>query len=98
MSYETGTAICEHEWEEYDDPAAYNDGFNAPVVAICRKCGAWQDIRHKYVGSNKIEWYKTLLFIPVFLFIILYLVLIAPIIMVISAIRDEFFSKGKAGR
>ena len=56
MSSETGNSKCEHNWEEYDDPAAYNDGFNCPVVAICSKCGAQQDIRHKYAGTNKTEW------------------------------------------
>lgn len=94
MSLESGTSICEHEWEEHYDPAAYNDGFYSLVGVSCRKCGAQQDIR-RYVGSKKTEWNKILLFIAVFPLIILYLV-IAPFIMLVGAIKDEFFSKGKA--
>jgi len=97
MRLETGTSICDHEWEEYDDPAAYNDGLNSPGTAICRKCGAEQDIRQQYADSNKTEWYKTLLFIPVFLLFIVYMVMIAPILLLIDSVKDEYFSKEKAG-
>lgn len=97
MSSETGNLVCEHEWIEYDDPAAYNDGFNCPTVAICNKCGAQQDIRHKYAGTDKLKWYENILLFPLSLVVILYLITIAPIIMLIGVIKDELISKRKAG-
>src|SRR5262245_16568841 len=97
MSSETGNLVCEHEWIEYDDPAAYNDGFNCPTVAICNKCGTQQDIRHKYVGTDKLKWYENIFLVPFSLVVILYLITIAPIIMLIGFINDEFIFKRKGG-
>lgn len=97
MTSETGNLVCEHEWIEYDDPAAYNDGFNCPTVAICSKCGAQEDIRHKYAGTNNMKWYEVIAFMPLFLLMMLYMVTIAPIIMVISGVKDELISKRKVG-
>ena len=45
MSTKQKTRVCEHEWEyQDDDPAAYNDGFNCPTVAVCRKCHIRRDL------------------------------------------------------
>jgi hypothetical protein len=96
MSFETGNLSCEHEWVEYDDSAAYNDGFNFPTVAICNRCGAQQDIRYKYAGVNKLKWYENLLLLPFSIIVIFYLFTIAPILMIVGFIKDEFASK-KAG-
>src|SRR5512138_311913 len=96
MNPETGNSVCEHEWIEYDDPDAYNDGLNCPTVAICNKCGAEQDIRYKYAGTNQLKWQESLVMFPLFLVTIFYLITIAPIIMIISGIKDEFISKRKA--
>jgi hypothetical protein len=97
MSPETDTSDCEHEWEEYDDPAAYNDGYNCPTVAICKKCGAQEDIRHKYAGTNNLKWYENILLIPFSLVTILYLITIAPIITIIGWFIDALISKRKTG-
>jgi hypothetical protein len=92
MSSETGNSVCKHKWIEYDDPAAYNDGYNCPTVAICNKCGAQKDIRYKYAGVNKLKWYENLLLIPFSIVVILYLITIAPILMIIGFIKDELAS------
>jgi hypothetical protein len=97
MNPETGNSECEHEWIEYDDPVAYRAGLNCPTLAICNKCGAQQDIRYKYAGINKLKWYEYIVMIPLFLVTTLYLITIAPIIMIISGIKDEFISKRKTG-
>ena len=93
MTSETGNFVCEHEWDEYDDPAAYNDGFNCPSVAICNKCSAQQDIRHKYAGTNKLKWYEYLLMVPFSIIVMFYLITIVPILMIIGFIKDELASK-----
>jgi len=94
MSLESGNSVCEHEWEEYDDPAAYNDGFNCPVVAICKHCGAEEDIRHKYKGANSLKWYEALLAFPVLLII----VFLSPVFTVITLVVILFTPETKAGR
>lgn len=96
MRFETGNSSCVHEWVEYDDQAAYNDGYNCPTVAICNRCGVRKDIRYKYSEINKLKWFENLLLIPFALVVILYLITIAPILMIIGFIRDEVASR-KAG-
>jgi hypothetical protein len=85
--------LCEHVWEEYDDQAAYNDGFNCSVVEICKICGARVDIRHKYAKTNNLKWLENLFLIPFSILVILYLVIAAPIIFLIVGIKEAFGSK-----
>ena len=69
--------VCDHAWEWYDDPEAYNDGFNCRTVAICRKCHRSKEITKKQSGVAE------LLSVPLFLCSIV--VLIVYIIMLISS-------------
>ena len=84
-------SICEHEWIEYDDPAAYNDGLNCPTVAICSRCGAQKDIRNKY-ADTKMNWHEDLTTFPCVVIFILYIAFIAPVILLIRAFKEEFMS------
>jgi hypothetical protein len=86
MSPIKGDPACEHEWVEYDDLAAYNDGLNCPVVTICSRCGAEMDIRQKYAEVNHLRWYEALLIIPFSIFAIVYLCLVAPLITLMGGI------------
>jgi hypothetical protein len=92
MSFEIGNSSCEHEWVEYDDSGAYNDGLNCPTVAICNRCGASKDIRSKYTETNKLKWYENLLLLLGTLVFMLYFAIIAPIILLICIIKDEIAS------
>lgn len=85
--------VCEHEWDEYDDPAVYKDGLNCPSIAICNKCGKQQDIRLKYAGSNSLKWYENLFLVPFTIVVILYLITFGPVLIIAGWIKDAFFSK-----
>jgi hypothetical protein len=93
MGSETGNSFCEHEWIEYDDPAAYNDGFNCPSIAICSKCGTEKDIR----GSNTLNsgpvWYENFMRFYVSVLVVIYRIIMAPIILVIRFIKEKVISK-----
>lgn len=88
MSLEVSNSACQHEWEEYDDPAAYNDGLNTTGVAICRHCGAQRDFRNQSNGANSSNWSKGLLAVlmlviaifltPFFMLIALVMLLLTP--------------------
>ena len=93
MGSETVNPSCEHEWVDYDDPAAYKDGLNCPSIAICNKCGAQEDIRHKYARTNSMKWYENLILVPFAIVVILYLITLGPILMIAGWIKDAFDSK-----
>lgn len=93
MGSETSNSDCEHNWEEYDDPAAYNDGFNCPTVAICSKCGAQQDILSSNTLSSGPIWYETFMRFYVSVLVFIYRITIAPIILVFRFIKDKVISE-----
>jgi hypothetical protein len=95
MSPETGNPDCEHNWEVYDDPAAYNDGLNCPAVTICSKCGAQQDIRSSNTMSTGPIWYETFMRFYISVLFIIDRITIAPIILVIRFIKDKALSKNE---
>lgn len=93
MGSESSNSDCEHNWEVYDDPAAYNDGFNCPTVAICSKCGAQQDIRSSNTLSTVQKWYEIFIRFYVSVLVIIYSITIAPIILVFRFIKGKVVSE-----
>ena len=90
MSIDISIPVCEHEWIKYDDPDAYNDGFNSPSVVICNRCGAQKDISN---GTNGYRWYDYPLMPPTILLFILYLFTVVPIMMIILFVKGIIKSK-----
>lgn len=88
-----GDPNCEHEWEEYDDPAAYNDGFNCPSIEICTRCNAQRHIVYDKKNSNDLKWYEYFTLIPFMMVVILYLITIAPIITLIMWVKEDILKK-----
>lgn len=87
---------CRHEWAEiFDadaDAACYNDGFNyRPAEEICTQCGKTRKIKYE----DETKWYKILLLSPFLLVAVLYLGIVAPILTLIIAIKDELITGRK---
>jgi hypothetical protein len=85
---------CDHNWvKRFDsapDTACYNDGlYYYPAKYICTKCGKTKKIKY----DNGMKWYDYFLMIPLSGAVLLYLFTIAPVLMLIGFIRDEFSSK-----
>ncbi|HNN14460.1 MAG TPA: hypothetical protein PKL78_12930 [Anaerolineales bacterium] len=92
----TSHVICDHEWVVNYDPAAeadcYNDGGNyRPAEYICTRCKKKRDIKY----ADDMKWYQVLLSIPMFVVFFLYFGIIAPVIMLISLVIEEFSSNKK---
>lgn len=82
--------VCNHDWTEYYDAdldaACYNDGLNyRPAEYICTKCRKTRKIKY----DDEMKWYENLLLFPFLVVVILYLVTIAPVIMLIGFITDH---------
>ena len=95
MSLVIRNSVCDHDWVEYDDEAAYNDGFHCPTVAICSRCGARRDIRNREIGITGPIWYENFMRLYVSILVVIYRVTIAPIVMLIRFIKDKVVSKNK---
>jgi len=91
MRFEIEDSVCEHEWVEGNDPAAYNDGLNCPRL-YCDLCGAQKDISNKYDDENNLKWYEILL-MPFFFMMIAPIIIIIEIIFFILIIKEELFSR-----
>ena len=84
---------CDHDWiVDFDpvaDAACYNDGLNyRPAEYICTKCKMKKKIH--YEDDTTLEEVIKVLLVGVVT--ILYLIFIAPIIMIVSWIKDRYFS------
>jgi hypothetical protein len=86
--------VCDHQWIEYfdaaEDAACYRDGFNyRPAVEVCTKCRKTKRTRY----DDEMKWYEIPLVILVSVVALLYLGVIAPVLMLVVFIHDEFLSK-----